>query len=319
MAVKPDETKAHGPEGGSEKQAAGAQAATMPRDKYHIQDLASFDQITSGKNQAAGHEVAGLYFYKVIGNPLIDVAGEVSRDFFRRPHIFTEPSSATAKLVAQLGARMGSHETIPSNEQRAAIFSPLFGESSNEDDFPRLRDELIHAASAFAERSFDTGVGMLRERVRETHRPFKEYLTGLEGASTSWSRAEALPGVTEGLAFPILRSSAVSSAYGISHAPRKEWPYTEDANGDKLVEEVSKRDTVTNPMWPLKREVFSNLQRAALRGAEALALILDFDEGGAEAEVDLLIEKVYTWGAALLPEQRMPRTAPPVVASPSPA
>jgi hypothetical protein len=163
---------------------------------------------------------------------------------------------------------------------------------------------LIQAAAAFAERSFDTGVGMLRERVRETHRPFKEYLVGLQGASTSWSRNDALPTVTEGRAFSILRSEAVSSAYGIPIPPRDTWPYTEDSNGDKLVEEVSKRSAWMNgATGALTREVFLNRQRAALRGAEALATIIDFDEGGSDEELDQLITKVYSWGAALLPGQ----------------
>jgi hypothetical protein len=274
-----------------------------PQANHRIRDLESFNDVTSGTR-----EIAGLYFYDVLGNPLIDVALEVSRDFFLRPQIFTESGDPPiAPLLASLGARLGSDERVPSREQRAAIFSPLFGaygDGNSEADFPRLRDELTQAAAAFAERSFDTGVGMLRERVRETHRPFKEYLIGLQGASTNWSRTEALPTVTEGRAFSVLRSKAVSSAYGIPIPPRNAWPYTEDSNGDKLVEEISKRSTWANgATGALTREGFLNRQRAALRGAEALATIIDFDEGGSDEELDLLITKVYSWGSALLPNQ----------------
>jgi hypothetical protein len=303
MAVEQQKAMRKEHDAQTEEREAREKGASPPVN-HRIRDLESFNAVT-GETR----EIAGLYFYDVLGNPLIDIALEVSRDFFRRPQIFTESGDPpVAPLLATLGARLGSEENFPSREQRAAIFSPLFGEyddGNSEADFPRLRDELIQAAAAFAERSFDTGVGMLRERVRETHRPFKEYLVGLQGASTSWSRNDALPTVTEARAFPILRSKAVSSAYGIPIPPRTTWPYAEDSNGDKLVEEISKRSAWTDGATPaLTREVFLNRQRAALRGAEALATIIDFDEGGSDEELDLLITKVYSWGAALLPGHR---------------
>jgi hypothetical protein len=299
MAVEQKTKREQADAQGDEQRATST--SSLPN--HRISDLESFDAVTS-----APREIAALYFYDVVGNPLIDVALEVSRDFFRRPQIFTESGDPpVAPLLASLGARMGSDETIPSREQRAAIFSPLFGEyddGNSEADFPRLRDDLSQAAAAFAERSFDTGVGMLRERVREAHQLFKEYLLGLEGASTSWSRNDALPTVTEGRAFSILRSKAVSSAYGIPIPPRDGWPYAEDGNGAKLVEEISKRGAWANgATGALTREVFLNRQRAGLRGAEALATIIDFSEGGSDDELDQLITKVYSWGAALLPGQ----------------
>jgi hypothetical protein len=229
---------------------------------------------------------------------------EVSRDFFARPQIFTVSGDPpVAPLLAELHFRMGSDERIPSLEQRRAIFNALFGApgpNNGAADFVRLRSDLVQAAAAFAERSFDTGVGMLRERVRETHRPFKQYLEGLGGASTSWSRNVALPRLTEGLAFSILRNEAVSPVYGIAYPPAPSWPYSEDPDGDKLVEEISKRHSLSNGATPpLTREGFANLQRAAVRGAEAIATIIDFTEGGSIADLDRLITKAYTWGSAL--------------------
>ena len=56
---------------------------------------------------------------------------------------------------------------------------------------------------------------------------------------------------------------------------------------------------LTNSRPAITREGISNRQRAALRGAEALATILDFSEGGPVAEEDLLITRCYTWCAAL--------------------
>ena len=52
---------------------------------------------------------------------------------------------------------------------------------------------------------------------------------------------------------------------------------------------------------PMTRERFSSLQRAALRGAEAIATALDFNEEGPFEEENLarVITKAYTWLAAL--------------------
>jgi hypothetical protein len=50
----------------------------------------------------------------------------------------------------------------------------------------------------------------------------------------------------------------------------------------------------------LTRERFSNLQRAALRGAEAIASIIDFTEHSSDADLKSLITACYTWKAALL-------------------
>jgi hypothetical protein len=92
----------------------------------------------------------------------------------------------------------------------------------------------------------------------------------------------------------------VAAVFGIAVPPAAAWPYTEDANGDKLVEEISKQlVTATNSHAPITREGFSNRQRAALRGAEALATIVDFVEGGSDDDLNLLITRCYTWGSAL--------------------
>jgi hypothetical protein len=144
-------------------------------------------------------------------------------------------------------------------------------------------------------------VEMLRERVRTTHRPFKDYLMGLQGDSLVWSTDEALTKVTHELAYPILRNQGVSSVFGISTAPKQQWPFAEDSNADKLVEEIAKQLLApTNSQPAITREGISNRQRAALRGAEALATILDFREKGTNwRDLNLLITRCYTWGSAL--------------------
>lgn len=267
---------------------------------FRITDEASFREATRQPR-----EVAGLYLYLQLDS-LVTCAEAVAADFFRRPHLYTDTGVADA--LAELHARRGNHERVPSQPQRDAIFLPVFGQTSTSPDngsgdFPRLRDELVNAASAFAERVFDTGVEMLRERVRTTHRPFRDFLAGLHGDSLVWSKENALGSITGSLAYSILHSPGVCSVFGVSIAPRAAWPFTEDSNADKLIEEISKQLMAsTNGHTVITREVISNRQRAALRGAEALATVLAYNEESREdpdGDLDLLITKVYTWGSAL--------------------
>jgi hypothetical protein len=205
-----------------------------------------------------------------------------------------------------LHARYGSSESLPNTEQRNEIYKPIFGRIAGyspqeEDDFPRLRDDLIHAAAAFAESTAADAAQMLLGSFKDTIRPFQQYLVGLQGDSVKWSRENALPHLTEEVSYTILRSTGIASIFGTGKPPVNEWPYTEDTLGDKLVEAISKQLTWTDKPdeMTLTRDHFSNLQRVGLRGAEAIATIIDFQDGIADNDLKLIIGKVYTWGVAL--------------------
>jgi len=149
-------------------QPKGEKMATIPN--HRISDLNSFESVTGDPRQ-----VAGLYFYLKL-DCLVDLAYKVSYDFFKRPHLYTAlgavqaagGSQSLSSILAKLHARYGTNEFFPSAAQRNEIYLSVFGQASGysaqeEGDFPRLRDGLIHAAAAFAERVFDTGAEMLRE------------------------------------------------------------------------------------------------------------------------------------------------------------
>jgi hypothetical protein len=238
---------------------------------------------------------------------LVDLGYQVACDFFRRPQLYTSLGKPTiAPDLAKLGARYGSDEVIPSQEQRDAIYLPIFGQSGmywtdSQSQFSKERDGLVNAATAFSERVFDTGESMLRDRVRKHHHTFKTWLKRLDGDSLHWSKDHALPGVTENLAYKILRNQGVAAVFGINTPPSEAWPYTEDSFGEMLIEEISKQLVVaTDSPKTITAEGIGNRQRAALRGAEALATIIDFVEGGPDSELDLLITRCYTWGSALM-------------------
>ena len=287
----------------------------MVTSDVRIKDLKSFKEITKEPNQ-----VAGLYFFAVF-DCLVGLSHRVAHDFFNRPHLYTDigiaqgehESVSIAPTLARLHARYGNDEYLLEDAQRRQIYTALFGPANGygmngDSDFARLRNELVNASAAFAERVYDTGVEMLKERVRSAHRPFHEYLTGLLGDSVRWSREKALASLTEEISYPILRNRGIAAVFGISKPPREEWPYAEDANGDKLVEEIARQlnwseyapEMSGNVMPPLTREEVSNRQRAALRGGEALATIIHFDERSTEADLNRLISKCYTWGSALM-------------------
>jgi hypothetical protein len=275
--------------------------ADLVKPNYTINNhqIDNFDTFTRVTNEP----IAGLYFYSTL-DCLVDLAYAITRDFFDRPHLYTDLGGIAPKM-AKLNVRYGKDERLLSKEQRKLIFSSVFGEAKgpldDRGDFYRLKHELIDAATAFSERVYDTGEDMLRERVRTAHRPFKEYLSGLFGDSIRWSKEESLAWLTEEVCYPILRQGKVASIFGIARAPRANWPYTEDANADKLVEELAKRFKGSNgTIIPLTREYFSNLQRTALRGAEALATIIEYKETDTTIDdLNRLILKCYSWGSAL--------------------
>jgi hypothetical protein len=269
---------------------------------YRIYDLESFNQTTG-----AGHEVAGLYFYQQL-DCLVDLAYRVACDFFKRPHLYINVDGLSETL-ARLHARYGTNETLPSGPQRDMVFLPIFGSggmrtlpagvasAQETGDFPALRDDLLKAAQAFAERQSDTGVEMLRQRVKDAHKPMADYLDGLEGDSVRWSRFHALPTLTEDFSYTIFRKAGIAAVFGTPPASG-DFPYVEESSGQKLVENVWKQ-LADNESPVLNRERISNLQRVALRGAEALATIIDFRENFNNSDLDRLITKLYTWYAAL--------------------
>jgi hypothetical protein len=287
----------------------------MAISQRRITNLDSFVDAT-----ASPRDTAALYFHKQVDS-FYDVALAVARDFFARPQLYTKvalPSNNNApnedengwgaekagpgviETLARLRSRSGTDELLPSQSQRTDIYTPIFGLPGGSDNFDKLRDDLIDAATAFSERVFDTGVDMLRERVRTAHRPLKDYLLGLTGDSTSWSAQNPLEGISENSSLIILRDSRICAVFGIVTPPTASWPYLEDSNADKLLEEIT---GTLNPTSKITRQQASNRQRLAARGAEAIAAVLDYTENSGDTEDDIkslnvLITTCYTWGAA---------------------
>ncbi|WP_406436660.1 hypothetical protein OHB14_61735 [Streptomyces sp. NBC_01613] len=267
-----------------------------------ISDLDAFQALTG-----AGHEIAGLYaFYKM--DVLLDLARLVSLDFFARPEFYKgfDDESLTAS-IARLHARYGCDEFVLDHEQRGAVFEPLFEDSAG--DFLKYRNALLSAAATVATWGQPTGIPMLYEAVRTALRPFRIHLTRFAGPALTWSRTRLFTAMTEELGYRILRDGGVSAVFSIRQAPARRWPYAEDAMGEQLVEEISRRlDPGRSP--GLTRYGFSLTQRAALRGAEAITAVLDHDpQDRDDAKLHVLITRCYTWWTALVGTTG-PATAP---------
>ena len=70
-----------------------------------------------------------------------------------------------------------------------------------------------------------------------------------------------------------------------------------DPNGSKLVEQISKT-SIRGSAMTISRAAFNDRQQLALRGAEAVATVIDYDGNSDPKVIDLLIRKCYTWYAA---------------------
>jgi hypothetical protein len=281
----------------------------------------SFKAVTQGDPRIArlDRRIAGLYGFFLL-DCLICLAHRVSLDFIKRPQLYTELGDGVSLALGKLRARYGCHEEFLSKPQRDEIYVPIFGQSyginsnlstsnvstgsatAREYDFPTLSHQLIEATAKFSEGVFYVGAPMLRDSIKRAHILFKEFLHSKQGASVRWSMDEALSKLTNEIAYPILRDRGVANVFGVNERPDSRWPYVEDAQGSKLVEAIYKKLMKDEPgMPPLTEGQFIDLQETALRGAEAIATVIDFDIRDHEDEdaQDVLITKVYTWGTML--------------------
>jgi len=269
---------------------------------HQITDLASFETVTKDDSR----QLAGLYFFMVLDR-LVYLAEWLSHDVFGRPDKYSDLEMDEIELLANLHAKIGNDLVFPSREQREQIYVPVFGlASSASADFPRLRDRLMEAAANFANRQANEGVDPLIRGFRTALRTFNDFLNRRAGSSIRFSRDPILSTITEGIAYPILRSDKVASAWGYATEPTADWPYTDESPASELVDEMF--EYFSNQMQPAGSEAststrgFAELQEVALRGAEAIANCIDVNPATKQDQIEVLIAKVYAWHVALAPQ-----------------
>ena len=302
-------------------------AAAPPNDEISGKPIREITTPASFVRDASGDQaVAGLLFYKEL-DCLIDLAHRVSLDFFDQPQLYRQVPDEIVDDLTALRTRYGSQEDFLSREQRQAIFAGAFGADVGAGlapigattpapySFAALRDQLLAAAAAFAERVFSTSEDMLRAAVRVMHVYLQDYLQDTAGATVTWSRDKGLLKLTD-LCYRILRDADIAARFSVNQAARVDWPFVADANGSKLVEQISSTP-IQGMAEPISRGEFNDKQQLALRGAEALATVIDFDANDTNVpRTDLLITKCYTWYAARGRVLHLPvaGAAPPSVA-----
>jgi hypothetical protein len=273
-------------------------------------DFESFKELTNPP-----HQVAGLYFLYML-DVLVDEVHYVAKDFYCSPYLFNELENqnsdytvdSTESILVKLYARWGSHEKYLDTYQRGKIFTALFG-IDHHDNFPQLTCELMKACAAYAEHVFGDKEALLA-RVKTTIRPLQAYLDGIRGISTDVSRRQLL--VLAENSYKVLRDSKIAGRFGIPKPPLPTYPYTFDANGDKVVERIwktlmsSPRDTNMHTdkpasVPPLTLEMISNRIRAGREATMGLVKIMNYEEdGSSDDDLVSLIRSVYNWGAALM-------------------
>ena len=270
--------------------------------RHTIENLQSFLEATAGTRR-----LAGLYFYMKL-DCLISLAREVSDDFLsKRPHLYSQlqekKDGGLARTLATLKARTGTHELFASLEQRNDIYLRYFGRP---DDltckFYQVTQPLLDAAREFSKNVFDgkESNDNLRKTVRRALLTCKRFYKSLDGAALAWHKEEVLFKLTEDYIYKILRNDEVVKVFGGAQGISEEFPYQADSNASKLVEMISNTPIrEVSPNQPIPRHFFSNLQRCALCGCEAIATIIDFNEGDPEESLDILIEKCLAWATAL--------------------
>ncbi len=270
--------------------------------RHTIENLQSFLEATAGTRR-----LAGLYFYMKL-DCLISLAREVSDDFLsKRPHLYSQlqekKDGGLARTLATLKARTGTHELFASLEQRNDIYLRYFGRP---DDltckFYQVTQPLLDAARECSKSVFDgkESNDNLRKTVRRALLTCKRFYKSLDGAALAWHKEEVLFKLTEDYIYKILRNDEVVKVFGGAQGISEEFPYQADSNASKLVEMISNTPIrEVSPNQPITRHFFSNLQRSALCGCEAIATIIDFKEEDSDESLDILIEKCLAWATAL--------------------
>jgi hypothetical protein len=233
---------------------------------------------------------------------LIDIGYAISLDFIARPQLYQD--EAIPDEILKLRMSYGTSAGFPNTVQRQMMISPILGISDSRkpgtnsvpSSFEICRRTLVDACVAFSERSVDTGVSMLEQRVRSALLSLRSYFDALQGKSVqlSYLETKALSDVV----FKIMSSAGVAKVFSVS-PPAAGWPLiSSDPNGAKVVESAS--NTLQLPReYSFSYAQFIQLQRVAQEGQRALALVLAVERGG-ESDLRQLISQVYSWGTSLM-------------------
>jgi hypothetical protein len=232
---------------------------------------------------------------------LVEIGYAVSFDFIIRPQLYL--SNDIPDAIVDLRMSYGTNAHFPNMAQRQMMMMPILGRSdglipdasTGMAPFHVARKKLFDACSAFSERAVDSGLAMLKERVRSAVVPLRAHFEALEGKSLRLTITQQMQPISD-TAIRILRAPEVARVFSTSPADAA-WPFdSTDPNGAKLVENAGAK-LMQQQEYQLSYTKFILLQRVAQEGARALPLVLTTDLSS-EDELLALITQVYAWGAS---------------------
>lgn len=239
---------------------------------------------------------------------LVEIGNAVSLDLISRPQLYQ--SNDIPETIVGLRMSYGTNADLANAAQRQAMMVPIFGRSDGlkpdasnaASPFHIVRKKLVDACIAFSERSADTGVPMLADRVRSALVLLRAHFDGLRGKSVQLSYQQ-IRAVSEAV-IKIQTSPGIARVFGVA-PPEKDWPLrSNDPNGAKLVEAAG-----VALQLPAEQKLgytkFMLLQRVAQEGGSALPLVLAADSSS-ETDLQALITQVYSWGSSLKDFQGLP-------------
>lgn len=232
---------------------------------------------------------------------LVDLAYAVSKDCVNRPYMYK--SDSIPSEISDLLLGYGAGPSLPDAARRRMMLVPIFGAPDWQEaaaaptpsSFRDARKQLVDACAAYAERAVDTGIQMLKERVKSALVPLRAHLENVEGRSIELSYRH-IRAVSD-TAAKILKSGGVAGVFG-QPAPDTGWPFsTNDPKGANVVSRIGATLTVPdNCVFSYTQ--FILLQRVASEGRRALNHIMAQDLAS-DKNLQDLIGSVYTWSSSI--------------------
>lgn len=241
------------------------------------------------RESASSHPLAEIYVARAL-DPIIELAGAVSRDFVKRPQQYTRASADETSLLTNFRLLAGKHPEWPDAAQRSFASTKLLARMCQ--SFAAVRLSAIQfvqresaPGSSIARRSFVDAAALVRATVQP-----------LEGAALS-----AVANTHAALlkrAVAAVSSDRVSAAFGITELAKGDWPHgVYSPQFGYSCENMSQTLVLDRP---LLQTTMSSLQRAAHYGAATINGVLDpgLADAGDEPVADV-IHAATSWAAAL--------------------
>ncbi len=236
----------------------------------------------------SSHSIGQIYLTRALDS-VIEVACAVSKDFVKRPQLYTRVPDDVARHLANFRSLLGKHPEWPDIYQREFTSSRIVRRFTQ--DFASIRLSTIKILQGTS----DVGAPIARRSLVEAAALLRGNVQPLEG--TALSAVERANSGMLNRAITVL--SSVSTAFGIAEIPTGGWPDGGIFSPQLgyLCEGVSQALT---PDKPILQPKFSMLQRVAHYGSLTIDGVLNpsFTDANSDRVLDV-VQSASAWAAAL--------------------